>query len=264
MVLTFSNHCERVTDMKILVPVKRVVDYKVAIRLKVDGSSVETANVKMSMNPFDEIAMEEAVRLKEKKIATEIIAVSIGIEACQETLRSALALGADRAILVKATEQVEPLAAAKILQKLVQQETIQLVILGKQAIDTDNNQVGQMLAGLMNWPQGTFASALYFHDDGVSVTREIDGGLETLFLSLPAVITTDLRLNEPRYISLPNIVQAKRKPLDIILAESLQVDITPRVKTLKVSMPSKKRAGERLASVMELVECLRDKEKVIS
>src|SRR3989338_9951215 len=211
--------------MKVLVPVKRVVDYNVKVRVKSDNTGVDIANVKMTMNPFDEIAVEEAVRLKEKGLATEIIATSIGVDACQETLRTALAMGADRAIFVKTETEIQPLAAAKILQKIVESEMPQLVILGKQAIDTDNNQVGQMLAALLNWPQGTFASKVELHDGGVSVTREVDGGLETLFLQLPAVITTDLRLNEPRYISLPNIVQAKRKTIAVVAADSLGVDL---------------------------------------
>lgn len=243
--------------MKILVAIKRVVDYKATIRVKSDGSGVDTSNVKMSMNPFDEIAIEEAVRLKEKGTAKEIITVCIGNDACQETLRTALAMGADRAILVKSDTEIQPLSAAKILKKLVEQETPELVILGKQAIDTDNNQVGQMLAGLLNWPQGTFASLLNFHDAGVSVTREIDGGLETLFLKLPAVITTDLRLNEPRYISLPNIVQAKRKPITTIVADTLGVDLKPRIKTLNVAAPEKRRNGKRVESVAELVQLLK-------
>lgn len=249
--------------MKILVAVKRVVDYKASVRIKSDGSAVETANVKMSMNPFDEIALEEAVRIKEKGLASEVIAVSIGGEVCQETLRTALAMGADRAILVKTDIEIQPLAAAKILKSLTQQESVQCVILGKQAIDTDNNQVGQMLAALLNWPQGTFASKLDFHDTGVSVTREIDGGLETLFLKLPAVITTDLRLNEPRYISLPNIVQAKRKPLVVIAADTLNLDLTPRIKLLQVAIPEKKRAGIQLDNAAELLKRLRDEAQVI-
>lgn len=249
--------------MKILVSVKRVTDYKAVIRLKADGSGVDTTNVKMSMNPFDEIAVEEAVRLKEKGLATEIIAVSIGVDACQETLRTALAMGADRAIFVKADQEIQPLAAAKILKKLVETEAPQLVILGKQAIDTDNNQAGQMLAALLNWPQGTFASKVELHDGGVSVTREIDGGLETLLLQLPAVITTDLRLNEPRYISLPNIVQAKKKPIAVVTAESLGVDIAPRVTMLKAAMPEKRRAGVRVESTADLVNRLKKEAQVI-
>jgi electron transfer flavoprotein beta subunit len=249
--------------VKILVAIKRVIDYKASIRVKSDGSGVETTNVKMSMNPFDEIAVEEAVRLKEKGLAQEIIIVSIGNDACQEILRTALAMGADRAILIKSDNEIQPLSAAKILKKLTEQESPQLMILGKQAIDTDNNQVGQMLAALLNWPQGTFASALHFHDAGVSVTREVDGGLETLFLNLPAVITTDLRLNEPRYISLPNIVQAKRKPINVIPAEELQVDLTPRVQTLHVAAPPKRRSGVRVENAAELVKKLKDEAQVI-
>lgn len=250
--------------MKVMVAVKRVVDYKVAVRVKQDGSAVETANVKMSMNPFDEIAVEEAVRLKEKGLVTEITAVSIGTDASQETLRTALAMGADKAVLVKTDVEIQPLAAAKILKALVQKEEPRLIILGKQAIDSDNNQVGQMLAALLNWPQGTFASKLEFKENGVSVTREIDGGLETIFLTLPAVITTDLRLNEPRFISLPNIVQAKRKPLTTIPAEELQVDINPRVKQLSVAMPEKRRAGVKLDSAADLIHRLKTEARVIS
>src|SRR3990167_2985998 len=249
--------------MKIIVAVKRVMDYKTSVRLKADGSGVETANVKMTMNPFDEIAVEEAVRLKEKGLATEIIATSIGVDACQETLRTALAMGADRAIFVKTETEIQPLAAAKILQKIVESEMPQLVILGKQAIDTDNNQVGQMLAALLNWPQGTFASKVELHDGGVSVTREIDGGLETLFLQLPAVITTDLRLNEPRYISLPSIVQSKRKPLTIIQADTLAIDFVACIKTLAVTIPEKRRAGIRVENAAELVKLLKNEAQVI-
>lgn len=243
--------------MKVLVAVKRVADYKATIRIKADGTGVDNTNVKMSMNPFDEIAVEEAVRLKEKGQATEIIAVSIGVDACQETLRTALAMGVDRAIFIKSDEEIQPLAAAKIMQKIVEQENPRLVILGKQAIDTDNNQAGQMLAGLLNWGQGTFASKLELHDDGVSVTREVDGGLETLFLTLPAVVTTDLRLNEPRYISLPNIVQAKRKTITVVAADSVGVDLAPRVKMLKATIPNKQRACVKLESVAELVNHLK-------
>lgn len=248
--------------MKILVAIKRVIDYKTRVQLKADKSGVET-NVKMSINPFDEIALEEALRLKEKNTASEIIIVSIGNDATLETLRSGLAFGADRAILVKTEAQVEPLAAAKILKKVAENENVQLILLGKQAIDTDNNQVGQMLAGLLNWPQGTFASALHFHDEGVSVTREIDGGLETLFLKLPALITTDLRLNEPRYISLPNIVKAKQKQIAVILSADLNIDTTPRILTLEMSMPDKKRRSERVENVKELVKCLKEEAQVI-
>lgn len=249
--------------MKILVAIKRVIDYKTSVRIKADGLGVETANVKMSMNPFDEIAVEEAIRLKEKKLANEIVVVSIGGEACQETLRTALAMGMDRAILIKTDSEIEPLAAANILKILVQQEAPQIVILGKQAIDTDHNQVGQMLAGLLNWSQGTFASSIRIHDAGVSVTREIDGGLETLFLKLPTIITTDLRLNEPRYISLPNIVQAKRKSIQVIPVETFHIDIAPRLKTIKVKLPEKKRAGIRVANAAELVKRLKEEAQVI-
>ena len=249
--------------MKILIAVKRVVDYKTSVRIQSDGSAIETKNVKMSMNPFDEIAVEEALRIKEKKIANEIVVVSIGSDACQETLRTALAMGADRAILIKTDLDIQPLAAAKILKAITQQELAHLVILGKQAIDTDNNQVGQMLAALLDWPQGTFASQLNFHDDGVSVLREIDGGLETLFLKLPAVITTDLRLNEPRYLSLPNIVQAKRKPLTIIQADSFNLDLKPHIKTLQVILPEKKRSGIRVENAAELVKRLKNEAQVL-
>lgn len=250
-------------EVKILVAVKRVIDYKASIRVKADGSGVETTNVKMTMNPFDEIAVEEALRIKEKGIANEVIAVSIGGDASQEILRTALAMGADRAILVKADTEIQPLAAAKILKALTEQETPGLIILGKQAIDTDNNQAGQMLAAILNWPQGTFASKLHFHDDGVSVTREIDGGLETLFLTLPAVVTTDLRLNEPRYISLPNIVQAKRKPIAIVPAESFNVDISPRIQTINVATPEKRHSGVRVENAAELVKRLKNEAQVI-
>lgn len=249
--------------MKALVAVKRVVDYKAVIRVKADESGIDTTNIKMSLNPFDEIALEEAIRLKEKGIVAEIIAVSIGKEACQEILRTALAMGADRGVLLNTDKEVQPLEVAKILQALVKQEAPQLVILGKQAIDSDNNQVGQMLAGLLAWPQGTFASKLIFQEEGVQVTREIDGGLETLFLKLPAVITTDLRLNEPRYISLPNIVQAKRKPLTITRVDTLGIDLSPQIKTLRVSAPEKRRAGVRLDNAAELVDRLKNEAQVI-
>lgn len=249
--------------MKILVAIKRVVDYKTSIRIKPNGMGIETINVKMSMNPFDEIAMEEAVRFKEKAWANEIIVVSIGDDACQEILRQALAMGADRALLIKTTEEIQPLAAAKILAKLVEKESPQLIILGKQAIDTDNNQVGQMLAGLLNWPQGTFASKLVLENNGLLVTREIDGGLETLLLNLPAVITTDLRLNEPRYLTLPNIVQAKRKLIDTIAIESLDVDIKPHLKMISVSAPEKRRKGVKVETVAELVKRLHEEAQVI-
>lgn len=244
--------------MKVLVAVKRVIDFAAHIRVKKDETGVETTHVKMSMNPFDEIAIEEAVRLKEKGIAKEVVVISIGVSQNQETLRTALAMGADRAILIETDQEIQPLAAAKILQLLTQQESPQLIILGKQAIDSDNNQVGQLLAGLLNWPQGTFASNIIIENEMLLVTREIDGGLETLKLKLPAVITTDLRLNEPRYISLPNIVQAKRKPITIIPVTELKVDITPRLETLKVTAPEKRRAGIKVNSVKELLDKLRD------
>jgi electron transfer flavoprotein beta subunit len=250
-------------NMKILVSVKRVADYKAVIRLKSDGSGVDTSNVKMTMNPFDEIAVEEAVRLKEKGVATEVIVLSIGTDACQETLRTALAIGADRAILIKTDEEIQPLASAKLLAKMAVQENPALIILGKQAIDTDNNQVGQMLAGILNWPQATFASKVVCQDGGVSVTREVDGGLETLFLQLPAVITTDLRLNEPRYISLPNIVKAKSKTMTVVAADSFGVDLAPRVTMLKCAIPEKRRAGVRLENVAELVNRLKKEAQVI-
>jgi electron transfer flavoprotein beta subunit len=249
--------------MKILVSIKRVVDFKASIRIKSDGSDIDTSNIKMSMNPFDEIAVEEAIRIKEKGLASNIVVVSIGNDACQETLRTALAMGADSAILVKTDIPIQPLAAAHILKAISLQESPQLIILGKQAIDTDNNQVGQMLAGLLHWPQGTFASKLEFHDKGISVTREIDGGLETLFLQLPAVITTDLRLNEPRYISLPNIMQAKRKSLTIIDANTLNLDLTPKVNILSIAMPTKRRSGVRLNSAVELIDRLKNEAQVI-
>jgi len=243
--------------MKLLVPVKRVLDYNVKPRLKADGSGVDLANVKMSMNPFDEIAVEEAVRLKEKGIATEIVAVSIGPEKAQETLRTALAMGADRAILVKAGEEVEPLAVAKILRKVAEEEQPGLIILGKQAIDDDCNQTGQMLAALLGWSQGTFASKVEVGDGSVTVTREVDGGLETLKLKLPAVVTTDLRLNEPRYASLPNIMKAKSKPLAQKTVEDYGVDAAPRLRVERVAEPPKREAGVRLGSVDELIDRLR-------
>ncbi len=249
--------------MKILVPVKRVVDFNVKIRVKSDQSGIELANVKMSMNPFCEIAVEEAVRLKEKGIATEIIAVSIGPQQAQETLRTALAMGADRAILVQTDVNVEPLAVAKILKALVDKETPQLVILGKQSIDGDNNQTGQMLAALLGWGQGTFASKVEKDGDDLKITREIDGGLETLDLKLPCVVTTDLRLNEPRYASLPNIMKAKQKPLATMAPADLGVDVTPRVVTLKVSEPPKRKAGIKVKDVTELVDKLKNEAKVI-
>lgn len=249
--------------MKILVPVKRVVDFNVKIRVKSDGSGVDLANVKMSMNPFDEIAVEEAVRLKEKGIATEVVAVSCGVAQCQETLRTALALGADRAILVETGETLEPLAVAKLLKALVDKEQPALVILGKQAIDDDCNQTGQMLAALANLPQATFASKVDIADGVATVTREVDGGLETISVKLPAVITTDLRLNEPRYATLPNIMKAKKKPLETLKPADLGVDVTPHVKTLKVTEPPKRGAGVRVPDVATLVTKLRNEAKVI-
>jgi electron transfer flavoprotein beta subunit len=249
--------------MKILVPVKRVVDFNVKVRVKADGSGVETANVKMSMNPFDEIAVEEAVRLKEAGAATEIVAVSIGPAQCQETLRTALAIGADRAILVEAGADVQPLGVAKTLQKLVGREAPQLVILGKQAIDDDSNQTGQMLAALLAWPQATFASKVKIAGAEVEVIREVDGGLETVAVKLPAVVTTDLRLNEPRYVTLPNIMKAKKKTLEVIKPQDLGVDLTPRLKTLKVEEPPKRKAGVRVKNVEELVAKLKNEAKAI-
>jgi|SRR5581483_11445497 len=250
--------------MKILVPVKRVVDYNVKVRVRPDGSGVDTANVKMSMNPFDEIGVEEAVRLKEKGIATEIVAVSCGLAACQETLRTALALGADRAILVQTDVDLQPLAVAKLLKAIAQKESPQLVILGKQAIDDDSNQTGQMLAALLGWPQATFASKLDVADGRATVKREIDGGTETLDVALPAVVTTDLRLNEPRYATLPNIMKAKKKPLETITPDALGVDVAPRLKTLKVTEPPKRKGGGKVADAKELVTKLRTEAKVIS
>ena len=249
--------------MKVLVPVKRVVDYNVKVRVKSDGTGVDIANVKMSMNPFDEIAVEEAVRLKEKGIVTEIIAVSCGVTQCQETLRTAMAIGADRAILVETSEELQPLAVAKLLKALVDKEQPQLVILGKQAIDDDCNQTGQMLAALTGMPQGTFASKVEMAGDKLNVTREVDGGLETVSLSLPAVVTTDLRLNEPRYVTLPNIMKAKKKPLEVIKPDALGVDVTPRIKTLKVSEPPKRGAGVKVPDVATLVAKLKNEAKVI-
>src|SRR5271165_2577191 len=243
--------------MKVLVPVKRVVDYNVKIRVKADGSGVELANVKMSMNPFDEIAVEEAIRLKEAGKATEIVAVSIGPQQASETIRTALAMGADRGILVKTDTTVEPLAVAKILKALVEAEKPGLVILGKQAIDDDSNQTGQMLAALLGWPQGTFASKLAIDGDAILVTREVDGGLQTVKLKRPAIVTTDLRLNEPRYASLPNIMKAKKKPIDEMSPRDLGVDITPRFKVLKVSEPPKRGGGIKVGSVGELLDRLK-------
>ena len=249
--------------MKVLVPVKRVVDYNVKVRVKSDGTGVDIANVKMSMNPFDEIAVEEAVRLKEKGAVTEVIAVSCGVTQCQETLRTAMAIGADRAILVETAEELQPLAVAKLLKALVDKEGPSLVILGKQAIDDDCNQTGQMLAALTGMPQGTFASKVEVAGDKVNVTREVDGGLETVALSLPAVVTTDLRLNEPRYVTLPNIMKAKKKQLDIVKPADLGVDVAPRIKTLKVSEPPKRGAGVKVADVDALVAKLKTEAKVI-
>jgi electron transfer flavoprotein beta subunit len=249
--------------MKLLVPVKRVVDYNVKIRVKADGSGVELANVKMSMNPFDEIAVEEAIRLKEKGKATEIVAVSIGPQQAQETLRTALAMGADRAILVKTDAHVEPLAVAKILKAIVEKESPELVILGKQAIDDDSNQTGQMLAALLGWPQGTFAFKVEFGDGAIDVTREVDGGLQTVTLKLPAIVTTDLRLNEPRYASLPNIMKAKKKPLEELTPEALGVDVTPRIKVLKTVEPAGRKAGVKVESAEVLVQKLKVEAGVI-
>ncbi len=249
--------------MKLLVPVKRVVDYNVKVRVKSDGSGVETAGVKMSMNPFDEIAVEEAVRLKEKGMATEIIAVSMGVPACQETLRTALAMGADRGILVEADVELQPLAVAKLLRAIIEKEQPRLVIMGKQAIDDDMNATGQMLAALLGWPQGTFASKIAIEGETATVTREIDGGLETVALTLPAVVTTDLRLNEPRYASLPNIMKARKKPIETMKPADLGVDPAPRLTLVSVSEPPKRSAGVKVKTVQELVEKLRNEAKVI-
>ena len=249
--------------MKVLVPVKRVVDYNVKVRVKSDGTGVDIANVKMSMNPFDEIAVEEAVRLKEKGVVSEIIAVSCGVTQCQETLRTAMAIGADRAILVETDVELQPLAVAKLLKALVDKEQPGLVILGKQAIDDDCNQTGQMLAALADLPQATFASKVELTADSVTVAREVDGGFETLKLSLPAIVTTDLRLNEPRYVTLPNIMKAKKKPLEVIKPDALGVDVTPRIKTLKVSEPPKRGAGVKVPDVATLVAKLKNEAKVI-
>jgi electron transfer flavoprotein beta subunit len=249
--------------MKVLTCVKRVVDFNVKVRVKPDASGVETTNVKMSMNPFDEIAVEEAVRLKEKGVASEIVAVSCGPVACQETLRTALALGADRAVLVQADADLQPLAVAKLLAALVRKEAPQLVILGKQAIDDDANQTGQMIAALLDWPQATFASKLDIADGKATVKREVDGGLETVEVTLPAVVTTDLRLNEPRYATLPNIMKAKKKPLETLTPEGLGIDVAPRLKTLKVVEPAKRKGGGRVADVKELVAKLRTEAKVL-
>ena len=249
--------------MKALVAVKRVVDYNVKVRVKGDGTGVDIANVKMSMNPFDEIAVEEAVRLKEKGVVSEVIAVSCGVAQCQETLRTAMAIGADRAILVETAEELQPLAVAKLLKALVDKEQPSLVILGKQAIDDDANQTGQMLAALADLPQATFASKVEVEGETAKVTREVDGGLETLAINLPAVVTTDLRLNEPRYVTLPNIMKAKKKQLDTVKPEDLGVDVAPRLKTLKVSEPPKRGAGIKVPDVATLVDKLRNEAKVI-
>ena len=249
--------------MKVLVPVKRVVDYNVKVRVKSDGTGVDIANVKMSMNPFDEIAIEEAVRLREKGVVTEVIAVSCGVTQCQETLRTAMAIGADRAILVESTEDLQPLAVAKLLKALVDKEQPGLIILGKQAIDDDCNQTGQMLAALAKLPQGTFASKVEIVDGKLNVTREVDGGSETLSLSLPAVVTTDLRLNEPRYVTLPNIMKAKKKTLEVFKPADLGVDVTSKIKTLKVSEPPKRGAGIKVPDVATLVNKLKNEAKVI-
>jgi electron transfer flavoprotein beta subunit len=249
--------------MKILVPVKRVVDYNVKVRVKSDGSGVDIANVKMSMNPFDEIAVEEAVRLKEKGAATEVIAVSCGVTQCQETLRTAMAIGADRAILVETDAELQPLAVAKLLKALADKEQPGLVILGKQAIDDDANQTGQMLAALAGWAQATFASKVEIAGETAKVTREVDGGLETLEIKLPAVVTTDLRLNEPRYVTLPNIMKAKKKQMDIVKPADLGVDVTPRIKTLNVTEPPKRSAGIKVPDVATLVDKLKNEAKVI-
>jgi len=250
--------------MKVLVPVKRVVDYNVKVRVKPDGSGVDTANVKMSMNPFDEIAVEEAVRLKEKGVVTEVVVVSCGLAACQETLRTALALGADRAILVESDADLQPLAVAKLLRAVAAEEKPDLVIVGKQAIDDDSNQTGQMLAGLMDWPQGAFASKLDIANGVATVKREVDGGVESMEMKLPAVITTDLRLNEPRYATLPNIMKAKKKPLATTTPAALNVDVTPHLVTLKVVEPPKRKGGGKVADVKELVAKLRNEAKVIA
>ncbi|WP_263772699.1 electron transfer flavoprotein subunit beta/FixA family protein [Propionivibrio soli] len=249
--------------MKVLVPVKRVVDYNVKVRVKADGSGVDTANVKMSMNPFDEIAVEEAVRLKEAGVATEVIAVSVGVVNCQETLRTAMALGADRAILIQTDAELQPLAVAKLLKAICQKEQPQIVLCGKQAIDDDANQTGQMLAALMGWAQAAFASKVAVAGNKATVTREIDGGTETVEIALPAVVTADLRLNEPRYATLPNIMKAKKKSLDVVTPEALGVDITPRLRTLKVAEPPKRAAGIKVSSAAELVEKLKNEARVI-
>ncbi|MSQ87549.1 MAG: electron transfer flavoprotein subunit beta/FixA family protein [Alphaproteobacteria bacterium] len=249
--------------MKVLVAVKRVVDYNVKVRVKADQTGVELANVKMSMNPFDEIAVEEAVRMKEAGKVTEIVAISIGPTACQETIRTALAMGADRGILVQTDAELQPLAVAKLLKALVAKENPQLVVLGKQAIDDDSNQTGQMLAALLGWPQGTFASKVAMDGDKASVTREVDGGLETVSLKLPCIVTTDLRLNEPRYASLPNIMKAKKKPIETIAPEALGVDVAPRLVILKVEEPAKRKGGVKLPDIPTLIDKLRNEAKVL-
>ncbi|MBL8378132.1 MAG: electron transfer flavoprotein subunit beta/FixA family protein [Burkholderiales bacterium] len=249
--------------MKVLVPVKRVVDYNVKVRVKADQTGVETANVKMSMNPFDEIAVEEAMRLKEAAVATEVIVVSCGVTACQETLRTGLAIGADRAILVESDADLQPLAVAKLIAAVARKEAPGLLILGKQAIDDDSNQTGQMVAALLGWPQATFASKVVVADGKATVTREVDGGLETLKLNMPAVVTTDLRLNEPRYVTLPNIMKAKKKPMENVKPADLGVDVTPRLKTLKVTDPPKRSAGIKVPDIKTLVDKLKNEAKVI-
>lgn len=249
--------------MKVLVPVKRVVDYNVKVRVKSDQTGVDIANVKMSMNPFDEIAVEEAVRLKEKGKVTEVVAVSCGEKTCQETLRTAMAIGADRSVQVETDAELQPLAVAHLLKAVVEKEQPQLVILGKQAIDDDSNQTGQMLAALLDWPQATFASAVEVDGDKVNVTREVDGGLETISLTLPAVITTDLRLNEPRYVTLPNIMKAKKKSIDVHTPDDLGVDVAPRIKTLKVVEPPVRAAGVMVPDVATLLDKLKNEAKVI-
>jgi electron transfer flavoprotein beta subunit len=249
--------------MKIIVSVKRVVDYNVKVRVKSDGSGIETSGVKMSMNPFDEIAVEEAVRLKEKGTVTEIVAVSMGVAQCAETIRTALAMGADRGILVETDADLQPLAVAKLLKAIVDQEQPQIVILGKQAIDDDMSATGQMLAALLGWSQGTFASKLAAEDGTLTVTREVDGGLETVALALPSVVTTDLRLNEPRYASLPNIMKARKKPIATMKPADLGVDVTPRLTVIKVTEPPKRKAGQKVGSVAELVSKLKTEAKVI-
>jgi electron transfer flavoprotein beta subunit len=249
--------------MKVLVTVKRVIDPYVKVRVKSDGTGVETANIKMTMNPFCEIAVEQAVRMKEAGVVTEIVAVSIGVPQCQETLRTAMAMGADRGILVETTAEVQPLAVAKVLKAVIEKEQPKLVIMGKQAIDDDSNQSGQMLAALMNWPQATFVSKIDVNGETADVVREIDGGLEKLTIKLPAVATTDLRLNEPRYVTLPNIMKAKKKPLEVLKPDALGVDVTPRLKTLKVEEPPKRSAGVKVADVKELVAKLKNEARVI-